>query len=162
MGFHLEEEHIVDGSIDNRVRGKTVLKINFTNHTSSLVTLQGNPCRDLAGSLWRFRNPHGKLDEKAGESCYFIPALSEGAVGRISYSRKRKVAILPPEEHYDRLFDEAKEDPPTKIGPVLELEWFSQKYGQVEIDCEQMTLELVEMEWSMTGEEAKAGEELVE
>jgi len=162
MGFHIEEEFIADGTIDNRINGRTVLRINFTNHTSSIVTLQGNPCRDLAGSLWSFRNPHARMEELPGEQCYFIPALCEGAVGRISHTRKREVPILPPEEHYDRLFDPEQEDPPTKIAPVLELEWFSQKYKQVEIDCERILLELVEMAWSMSPEEAAAGEAMVD
>jgi hypothetical protein len=161
MGFHLEEEAIFDGSIDNRIKGRTLLRINFTNHTSSLVTLQGNPCRDLAGSLWTFRNPHAVMDEQPGAPYYFIPALCEGAVGRITYSRKREVPVLPPAEHYDRLFDDEQEDPPTRIAPVLELEWFSQKFKQVEIDCELMTLELVEMAWSLSPEEAAEGEATV-
>lgn len=158
MGFHLEEDAIIDGSIDNRIKGRTILRFNFTNHTSSLVTLQGNPCRDLAGSLWTFSNPDAEMHEKPGEQCYFIPALCEGAVGRISYSKKFRVRVLPPDEHFDRLFDNEKKDPPTKIAPVLEIEWFSQKFKQVEIDCEVMTLELVEMAWSLSPEEAAAGE----
>jgi hypothetical protein len=158
MGFHMEEDFVVGGTIDNRTKGRTLLKIHFANHTSSLVTLQGNPCRDLAGSLWSFKNPHARMDEKPGEQCFFIPALCEGVVGRISYTIKRKVPILPPNEHYDLLFDPTKDDPPTKIAPVLELEWFSQKYKQVEIDCQQMTLELVEMAWSLSPEEAAADE----
>ena len=32
---------MLGGSIDNRVKGKTALKIDFTNHTSSLIMLQG-------------------------------------------------------------------------------------------------------------------------
>jgi len=162
MGFHFEEEFIADGTIDNRIKGRTVLRINFTNHTSSIVTLQGNPCRDLAGSVWSFRNPHARMDELPGEPCFFVPALCEGAVGRISHTRKREVPILPPDEHYDRLFDPEQEDPPTRTAPVLELEWFSQKFKQVEIDCSQMVLELVEMFWSMSPEEAAAGEALVD
>lgn len=158
MGFHLEEEAIFDGSIDNRIKGRTLLRFNFTNHTSSLVTLQGNPCRDLAGSLWSFRNPHARMEEQPGAQYFFIPALCEGAVGRISYSKRRELPVLPPDEHYDRLFDDQQEDPPTRIAPVLELEWFSQEFKQVEIDCELMTLELVEMAWSLSAEEAKEGE----
>jgi hypothetical protein len=155
MGFHYEEQHIIDGSIDNRTKGKTIVKINFCNHTSSLITLQGNPCRDLAGSVWKFSYPHGRLDDEPGGQCFFIPALCEGTVGRISYAAKREVPVLPIEEHYDRLFDDNLEDPPTKVAPVLELEWFSQKFGQIEIDCQQMTMELVEMAWSMSAEEAE-------
>lgn len=158
MGFHLEEAAIFDGSIDNRIKGRTLLRFNFTNHTSSLVTLQGNPCRDLAGSLWSFTNPHARMDEQPSAPHFFIPALCEGAVGRISYSKRCAVPILPPDEHYDRLFDSEKEDPLTNIAPVLELEWFSQKFKQVEIDCELMTLELIEMAWSLTAEEAAVGE----
>ncbi len=158
MGFHLEEAAIFDGSIDNRIKGRTLLRFKFTNHTSSLITLQGNPCRDLAGSLWSFRNPHARMEEQPGAQHFFIPALCEGAVGRISYSKKRRVPVLPPEEHYDRLFDSEQEDPPTRIAPVLELEWFSQKFKQVEIDCELMTLDLVEMAWSLSAEEAAEGE----
>jgi hypothetical protein len=162
MGFHLEEDFVADGTIDNRVKGRTVLRINFTNHTSSIITLQGNPCRDLAGSLWSFRNPHAQMDELPGEQCYFIPALCEGAVGCISNSRKRDIPILPPEEHYDRLFDPEQEDPPTKKAPILELEWFSQKYQQVEIDCQLIVMDLIEMVWSLSPEEAAAGEALVD
>lgn len=162
MGFHLEEEAIFDGSIDNRIKGRTLLKFNFTNHTSSMVTLQGNPCRDLAGSLWSFRNPHARMEEQPGAQYFFIPALCEGAVGRISYSKRCSVPVLPPEEHYDRLFDSEQEDPPTMIAPVLELEWFSQKFKQVEIDCQLMTLNLVEMAWSLSPEEAAAGDAAVE
>lgn len=154
MGFHYEEEHIIGGAIDNRVKGKTVVTIHFSNHNSSLITLQGNPCRDLAGSLWKFRNPEGQMDEVPGAPCFFIPALCGGSVGRISYSRKREVRTLPREEHYDMLFDKTVGDPPTKLAPVLELEWFSEKYGQVEIDCELMKVELVEMAWVMSEEEA--------
>lgn len=161
MGFHFEEEHIIDGQIDNRVKGKTVVTIHFADHNSSLITLQGNPCRDLAGSLWKFRNPEGRMEEEKGEPCFFIPALCGGSVGRISYSRKREVRVLPVEEHYDMLFDETLGDPPTKVAPVLELEWFSEKYGQVEIDCELMQVELVEMEWAMSAEEAAREEAAV-
>lgn len=138
MGFHLEEEFIANGFIDNRVKGCTLIRINFTNPTSSLITLQGNPCHDLAGSQWAFRNPHAVMDDLPGEQRFFVPALCEGAVGRISHTQKREVPILPPDEHYDRLFDPDMDDPPTKIAPVLELEWFSQKYKQVEIDCSQI------------------------
>jgi len=162
MGFHLEEEGITDGTIDNRIKGRTVIRINFTNRTSSVVTLQGNPFRDLAGSLWSFRNPHARMDELPGEPCYFIPPLCEGTAGRISHTRKREVPVLPPDEHYERLFDPDQEDPPTKIAPVLELEWFSEKYRQVEIDCVFMVLELVEMAWSLCPAEAAAGEALVD
>jgi len=161
MGFHLEEEFIHDGIIDNRVKGRTILRFNFVNHTSSLVTLQGNPCRDLAGSLWSFKNPHARMEDEPGEQCFFIPAICEGAVGRISYSTKRHVPILPPAEHYERLFD-GEEEPPTKIGPVLELEWFSQKFKQVEIACEQFNLELIEIAWSLSEEEAVEGEAIVQ
>jgi hypothetical protein len=102
------------------------------------------------------------MEEQPGEQCFFIPALCEGAVGRISYSKRRRIRILPPEEHYARLFDSEQEDPPTKVAPVLELEWFSQKFKQVEIDCELMTLELVEMAWTLSPEEAAEGEAAVE
>jgi hypothetical protein len=157
MGFHLEEEFVFDGSIDNRIKGRTLLRLNFTNHTSSLVTLRGNPCRDLAGSLWTFRNPHARMDEQPGEQCaFFIPPLSEGAAGRISYSKKREISILPPAEHYSRLFDDEQEDPPTEIAPILELEWFSDEFHQIEIHCERMVLELVEIAWSLPAEEAAA------
>jgi hypothetical protein len=159
MGFHLEEEAVLGGTIDNRVKGKTVIRLDLTSHQSSLITLQGNPCRDLAGSLWEFRNPHGRLAEEPGEPCFFIPTICEGRVGRISYTTRREVPVLPPAEHYDLLFDEKRDDPPTQVKPVLELEWFSQKFRQVEIDCEQMTLELREMVWVMTDEEAKEGEQ---
>ncbi len=162
MGFHLEEASIADGSIDNRTKGKTLLRFNFTDHTSSLITLQGNPCRDLAGALWVFRNPHAVMDDAPGEQCFFIPALCEGTVGRITHTRRSQVPILPPDEHYDRLYDDNQEDPPTKTAPVLDLEWFSQKFKQVEIDCEQMVLELVEMAWTLSPEEAAAGEAAVE
>lgn len=162
MGFHMEEDSVADGTIDNRIKGRTVIRINFTDHTSSIITLQGNPCRDLAGSLWSFRNPHARMDELPGEQCFFIPALCEGSVGHISHTRKCKVPVLPPDEHYDRLFDNDKEDPPTIIAPVLDLEWFSQKFKQVEIDCQLITLELVEMAWSMSPEEAAAGEAIIE
>lgn len=161
MGFHMEEEAIADGTIDNRMRGRTLIRINFTNHTSSLVTLQGNPFRDLAGSLWDFKNPHAVMEDLPGEQCFFIPALCEGAVGRISHTRKSEVPILPPDEHYDRLYDPEQDDPPTRLAPILELEWFSQKYKQVEIDCELITLELKEMAWSLSAEEAADGERLV-
>ena len=162
MGFHYEEAFIADGTIDNRTKGRTVIRINFTNLTSSLITLQGNPCRDLAGSLWAFRNPHARMDERPGEPCYFIPPLCEGSAGRISYTRKCEVPILPPEQHYDRLFDPDQEDPPTRLAPVLELEWFSEKYRQVEIDCEYMVLELLEMAWSLSPAEAAAEKALVD
>lgn len=161
MGFHLEEEAVLGGTIDNRVKGKTVIRLDFASHHSSLVTLQGNPCQDLAGSLWEFRNPHGKRSEEPGEPCFFIPSICEGRVGRISYTTRREVPVLPPEEHYDLLFDEERDDPPTQVKPVLELEWFSQKFRQVEVDCQQMTLELREMVWSMTPREAAEGEEIL-
>lgn len=158
MGFHLEEEFVLGGTIDNRVRGKTVIRLDLANHHSCLLTLQGNPCQDLAGSLWKFRNPHGRLHEKPGDPCFFIPSICEGKVGRISYTKRMEVPVLPSSEHYDRLFDEDLEDPPTQVKPVLELEWFSQKFRQVEVDCQQMTLELQEMVWTMTPEEAAEGE----
>lgn len=161
MGLHYEESGIVDGTIDNRTRGKTILKINFTNHTSSLITLQWDPCRDLAGSLWKFMNPFAEMEETRGDECYFIPSISEGFAGRISYSRKVKVGVLPPEEHLDMVFDDSRGNPPTKIAPMLELEWFTPKFGQVEIDCDRMTLELVEMVWTMTQQEADMEEEIV-
>ena len=156
MGFHMEEEYVADGTIDNRVKGKTVISIRFINHTSSIITLRGNPCRDLAGSLWAFHNPHARMEEMPGEPCHFIPPLCEGTVGRITHTRKRDIPILPPAEHYDRFFDPNQENPPTRRAPILELEWFSEEFGQVEIDCECMTLELLEMEWSMSAEEAAA------
>lgn len=154
MGFHLSEEEVVDGTIDNRIKDLTILRVNFTNHTSSLIRLKGNPCRDLAGSLWAFRNPHARMDKVPGEQYFFIPALCEGFAGNISYSKKRHVSDLPPDEYYDRLFDPEQEDPPTRMAPVLELEWFSHEFLQVEIDCAQITLELVEMVWSLSMEEA--------
>ena len=162
MGFHLEESSISDGTIDNRVKGRTVVRINFTNHTSSIITLQGNPCRDLAGSLWKFHNPHARMDEVPGEPCYFVPPLCEGTVGRISHTSRREVPVLPPEEHYDRLFDPDQADPPVEMAPVLELEWFSQKFKQVEIDCQCMKLELVEMAWVLPPEEAAQEEAIVD
>lgn len=162
MGFHLEEEFVAEGTIDNRVKGRTVIKIHFTNHTSSIITLQGNPCGDLAGSLWAFRNPHARMDEKPGEPCYFVPPLCEGTVGRITHTRRREVPVLPPEEHYDRLFDPDQEDPPTRLAPVLELEWFSEKFKQVQIDCESIVLELIEMAWKPSPEEDAAEQALVE
>jgi len=127
MGFHFEEEGVLGGSIDNRVKGKTVLKIDFTDHTASLITLQGNPSRDLAGSLWNFTNPFAKMKSEPGEQCYFTP------------------------EH-------AKVE--MKVSPVLELEWFTPKFGQVELDCERITIELVEMVWALTADEAAEGESL--
>lgn len=162
MGFHFEESAILSGSIDNRTKGTTVIRIDFANWTSSLITLQGNPARDLAGSQWKFENPYARRDEEAGPQCFFIPALCEGRVGRISYSRKSEVPVLPPDEHYDQLFDDDQEDPPLKTAPVLELEWFSPKFGQVEIDCQMMTLELIEMAWTLGVEEAAREEAEVE
>jgi len=160
MGLHYEERGIGDGTIDNRTRGTTILKINFTNHTSSLITLQGDLCRDLAGSFWKFSNPFAEMEEKKGVA-FSAPSLSEGSVGRITYSRKKNVPQLPPEEHYDMLFDDEEGEPPTKVAPVLELEWFTPKFGQVEVDCERMTLELVEMVWAMTEKENEREEQIV-
>ena len=161
MGFHFEEMGIVGGSIDNREKGKTVLRIDFTNHTSSLITLQGNPSRDLAGSLWKFTNPYAKMEVESGEQCYFLPALCEGTIGRVSYSRKREVPVMPPEEYLETIFTPEHDKVEMKVSPVLDLEWFTPKFGQVEIDCERMTIELVEMVWTLTAEEAEEGEELV-
>jgi predicted class III extradiol MEMO1 family dioxygenase len=75
VGFHYEEMDVLGGSIDNRVKGKTI-----------------------------FTPEHAKVE--------------------------------------------------MKVSPVLELEWFTSKFGQVEIDCERMTIELVEMVWALTAEEA--------
>ena len=68
MGFHYEESGIVDGTIANRTRGKTILKINFTNHRSSVITLQGDLYRGLAGSLWKVSNPFTEVEEKQGDA----------------------------------------------------------------------------------------------
>ena len=153
---------VLGGSIDNRVKGKTVLKIDFTNHTSSLITLQGNPCRDLAGSLWKFSNPYAEKESAPGEQCHFIPALCEGTIGRVSYSRRQEVPVMPPDEYLETIFTPEHAKVEMKISPVLELEWFTPKFGQVEIDCERMTVELVEMVWALTAEEAAEGEDLAD
>lgn len=161
MGFHLEEEHVVGGSIDNRVRGRTILKIDFTNHTSSIVTLQGNPCRDLAGSLWNFKNPYAQMEGESGEQCFFIPALCEGDAGCIRYSRKQEIPVMSPGEYLETIFTSEHDKVEMKVAPVLDLEWFTPKFGQVEIDCERMTVELVEMVWALGAEEAAEEEERV-
>jgi hypothetical protein len=44
----------------------------------------------------------------------------------------------------------------------LELEWFTPKFGQVEIDCDRMTVELVEMVWAMTEQEAEMGAQIAD
>ncbi|YCM43124.1 hypothetical protein V2O64_17590 [Verrucomicrobiaceae bacterium 227] len=154
MGFHCRKEHIVDGSIDNRVKGTTILQINFSNHTSSVITLKGNPCRDLAGSLWAFRNPDAQRDAGPGGEGSVTPKVDEGRVGQVSYASRRETPTLPVDEHYAQLFDDNQEDPPTTIVPVLELEWFSEEHGQVEICYDGMEIELMEMVWAMTAEEA--------
>jgi len=162
MGFHCEESEILGGSIDSRMKGKTILKVDFVNHTSSLITLQGNPFRDLAGSLWKFTNPFAKMEDIPGEQCYFIPALCEGTIGRVTYSRKQKVPVIPPDEYLETIFTPEHDKVEMKVSPVLDLEWFTPKFGQVEIDCERMTVELVEMVWSLSAEEAAEGEDLAE
>ena len=162
MGFHCEEEHIASGSIDNRTKGRTLITIHFTNQTSSLVTLEGNPCRDLAGSLWNFKNPDAEMEVYPGEQCYFIPCFCDGKVGRISYSRKRKVSLLSPDDLLDWVADETKGAPPMKFAPTLDLEWFTEDFGRVEIDCSGMTLELEEMVWSLSAEEAAEQERLID
>ncbi len=37
MGFHLEEEAIFDGSIDNRIKGRTLLRFNFRKELCFLI-----------------------------------------------------------------------------------------------------------------------------
>lgn len=152
---------MLGGSIDNRVKGKTALKIDFTNHTSSLIMLQGNPSRDLAGSLWNFTNPYARMESLPGEQCPFIPALCEGSIGRVSYSWKKKVPVMPPDEYLETIFTPEHDKVEMKVSPVLELEWFTTKFGQIEIDCDRMTVELVEMGWTMTEEEAAIEKGLV-
>lgn len=162
MTMHSERERVMDGSIDNRERGKTLITIRFTNHSSSRITLYGNPCRDLAGSLWKFRNPEGKLDEKAGATASILPEVESGLVGHISYARKAEIPILPMERGPDGFLVEPPGDQPTRLVPILEMEWFSEDEGQVEFCYEGLTMELVEMVWSMTAEEAEMEREEVE
>lgn len=152
----------MDGSIDNREKGKTLITIRFTNHTSSMVTLYGNPCRDLAGSLWNFRNPEGKLEAQAGARASILPEVVSGIVGHISFARKEEIPILPMERGPDGFLVEPPGDQPARLVPILDMEWFSKDEGQVEFCYEGLIMELVEMVWAMTAEEAEMEREEIE
>ncbi|NJK92999.1 MAG: hypothetical protein HC904_14970 [Blastochloris sp.] len=57
MAWRIEEQ-VVNGEIDNTVRGRVTGRIWLVGQLEPLILdLEGNPWRDLAGTRLRFSNP---------------------------------------------------------------------------------------------------------
>lgn len=143
------DEAVIDGEIDNRVRGLVTGTLRLAGFDEPIqLELKGNAWRDLAGRRLRFVNPAPK---PAGDLAS-LGKLQSGAAGDLTASRKVKVPDIPLNqigEYY------AQRKPWTwHWGNSLYLEWFSEENGRVVIEAVGFELTISsDAAWEMTPEE---------
>ena len=81
------ENYVSHGSISNEIPGKVVGEIWLIDADDPVkLELEGNPHRDLAGTLLTFEHREPELEE--GDSAPTIASLQRGIVGDITASKK--------------------------------------------------------------------------
>ncbi len=150
MAWRIDEAVIV-GEIDNRIRGQVTGRLWLVGRAAPIILeLQGNCCRDLAGRLLRFRNPHPQPAELNG-----FRGWQQGVVGDITASRKVKVPAIPLEQVGRALA--AGKPFPWHWANALYLEWFSETNARVVIESARFELTIAGAAgWEMSPEEEAA------
>lgn len=144
MAWRIDEQ-VIRGEIDNRTRGKTTGRIWFVGRDKPVVlSLDGNPWRDLAGHVLSFSNPTPKPGLPDG-----LAEEQHGSVGDITASRKVKIPDVPIEEVME-LCRQGRPFP-WHWGNTLYLEWYGAHNGRVVIETAAFTLKLEGAPaWSMS------------
>lgn len=147
MAWRIEEQ-VVRGEVDNRDKGLVTGRIWFSQVAEPVIlSLKGNPWRDLAGHRLSFVNPR-PLPPPAG----MIHHDQSGFVGDITASRKVKIPDCTPEELSAHI--RAKTPFPWHWGNSLYLEWYSERNGRVLIETADFDLNITtEPTWLMTEED---------
>lgn len=142
---------VIRGEIDNRVKGRVCGKLWLAGLAGPVkLDLEGNACPDLAGCLFKFKNPAKTFPMRKKPA--FNP-LQRGRIGSLSASQKVRVFTIPDEEAFEMI--ERGEKPPERTANALYLEWFSEGNGRVVIESTDFELEISTPEWRLTPAEEK-------
>jgi hypothetical protein len=148
MAFRVTEESVVRGSVDNREKGVTTVRMEFADGFVTSLRLKGNPYRDLGGRLMAFENP--TVDRALVHQDHLLHEGS-GLTGDITASRKVRVPLIPIEDFY--LARKRGETPPEEWRNSLYLEWYTLKRGRCVLEATTFTMRIEEAAWEMTDEE---------
>ena len=135
---------VVRGEIDNRVKGQIVGKIWLLGRKDPVVlNLEGNGYRDVAGSLFVFKNPD---PQPADEHVDLFPE-QVGSVGDYTASRKVRAFDVPMDQALSMI--RRGEKPAEHWANSLYLEWFSTRNGRVVIESHDYETKIVDTVWSL-------------
>ena len=142
MAFRIHD-YVVRGEIDNRIQGIVTGKIWLLGRAAPLLlTLSGNPLRDLAGCKLEFSNPFPSLAYTRA-----VTVEQAGCVGDMTASRKTRIPDVPVEEMF-RLA-QAGNPYPWHWGNSLYLEWISRNSGHIIIESSDYKLTVSAPSWEM-------------
>jgi hypothetical protein len=146
MAWRLHE-HILRGTIDNRMRGRVTGEIWLAGVDQPLMLeLTGDCAPDLAGCQLSFENPN------TTPMATKPPAPQQrGPAGDITAARKVRVFDVPIEEAI--AMSRRGETPPEHTANAMYLEWFSERSGRVVIESADYRLQISEPAWRYTKEE---------
>jgi hypothetical protein len=146
MAWRLHE-HVLRGTIDNRMRGRVTGEIWLAGVDQPLMLeLTGDCAPDLAGCQLSFENPN------TTPMATKPPAPQQrGPAGDITAARKVRVFDVPIEEAI--AMSRRGETPPEHTANAMYLEWFSERSGRVVIESADYRLQISEPAWRYTKEE---------
>ncbi len=150
MAVRLDENSITQGSIDNRTRGETFIKLAFTDGYYTEITLSGNPYRDIAGRLVTLL--HTNPDEALAHERALVP-IDTGAAGDITAARKVKAPTISLKETGEYYLKKKKI--PYVWKNSLYLEWYTLNGGRCVLEATELQITSSEPEWIMTDDEEK-------
>lgn len=142
------------GWIDNRVKGTTRVKIEFTDGFVMTLELEGNPHRDLAGCCLEFTNREPDREEK---HCGSLQSEMIGTVGDITAARKVRVPLIPVREFLAAC--KRGETPPEEWRNSLYLEWYTENRGRLVLEATTFAMTLSEPSWEATERDQAATEQ---
>ena len=148
MALRVTEESVVRGTVDNREKGVTKVRMEFADGFVTSLRLKGNPYRDLGGRLMTFENPAA---DRALAHQEHLLAVDDGVTGDITASRKVRVPLIPIQDFY--LARKRGETPPEEWRNSLYLEWYTRKRGRCLLEAAGFTMRIEEAAWEMTDEE---------
>ena len=139
-------EQVTRGELDNRINGRVSGHIWLEGQAEPIcLVLEGNPYRDWAGCVLRFKNPRAQSSGPLG-----LALDQTGVCGDMTASRKVRI---PPEPLGEWLAQGAPGKDSLPWGNCVYLEWFSERNGRVVIESTRFEVEISERAWIMTEEE---------
>ena len=143
MAIRLEKS-VVCGEIDSTAKGTVRCVLWLVDRPEPLVvTLEGDPWRDVAGTKVIFENKNPA--EEA--SVNLLHSEQVGTVGDITASRKVKHLLL--QDNSLKEIYSSREPIPIEWRNSLYLEWFSTKNGRVLIESSEYLIRIGEPVWTL-------------